>query len=303
MIFSFLHPQYLFLLFLIPLALAIHFFSLNNRKKRALKFANFDSIAKIQGIDFFSKNIFALFIVLIMIFLMVLAAAGLNVQVFKKASTFSFVVAIDSSQSMEANDLSPNRLEAAKSTAIDFVNKAPLGSRIGVVSFAGNSYIDNDLSNDKMEIKNVINNIKISVFGGTDLYEAVITSTNLMEDEENKAVILLSDGQINVASVYDLVDYANKKDVIVHTIAVGTKEGGDTSYGISKLDEESLKSIAYNTKGVYFSAEDKESLSQSFLDILQLTKKKVTISLGDYLILFSVFLLIFYFFITHTRYI
>ncbi|MBU2052615.1 MAG: VWA domain-containing protein [Nanoarchaeota archaeon] len=233
---------------------------------------------------------------------MIFAVSGLTVQVFKQSSSFSFVIVIDSSESMGADDFEPNRITAAKQTAMDFVDEAPVGVRMGVVSFSGNAYIEQDISTDKIEIKNSINEIKIEGWGGTDLYEAVIASVNLLEDEDVKAIILLSDGQINVGKIEDIVDYSNKKEVIIHSIAIGTKEGGKTSYAISKLDEDTLESISYNTGGDYFLAENKETLSQSFLNILNLTRKKVSIKLSDYLMLFALSLFVLEFFLSNTRY-
>ena len=303
MIFSVSHPQYLFLLFVIPLFFLIHFFSLSNRKKGALKFANFEAIAKIRGVDFFSKNIVIFILSVLIVSLMILAISGLNFNTTKESSSFSFVIAIDSSQSMQANDFLPDRLTASKQVAKNFVDTIPYGANIGVISFSGSSYIEQDLLQDKSEVKTAIGNIELSGFGGTDLAEAIITSTNLLENEENKAVILLSDGQINVGTIEDAVDYANDNNIIVHTIAIGTKEGGQTAYAISKLDEDSLRSIAYMTGGNYSSAETKEALVESLGSILQLTKQKVSINLSNYLILLSIFFLILRFLLTNTRYI
>ncbi len=302
MIFSFSHPQYLFLLFIIPLFFMIHFYSLSNRKRVALKFANFDAIARIRGIDFFSKNITILFLNSMIALLMIFSVSGLTVQTFMESSSFSFVLAVDTSESMKADDLFPDRATVAKQTAIDFIDAAPFGVNFGVVSFSGNAYLERGMTNDKIEIKNVVNNIEVEGWGGTDLYEAVITSTKLLEDEENKAIIVLSDGQINVGKLEDIVDYAQKHDVTIHCIAVGTKEGGKTQYAISKLDEESLKTVSYNTGGKYFLAEDKETLSQSFSDIINLTNKKVSIKLSNYLVLFAIFLFVVEFFLVNTKY-
>jgi len=238
------------------------------------------------------------FIALLMIF----AVSGLTVQVSMESSSFSFVIAIDTSESMEADDLFPNRATVAKETAIDFIDATPLGVNFGVVSFSGNTYVEQEMTEDKVEIKNVINNIEVEGWGGTDLYEAVITSIKLLQDEEHKAIIVLSDGQINVGRIEHIIDYAQKNNVIIHCIAVGTKEGGKTPYAISKLDEESLMSISYNTGGNYFLAEDKETISQSFSDILKLTNKKVSIKLFNYLVLFAMFLFIVEFFLINTKY-
>lgn len=302
MMFSFLRPQYLFFLFAIPILLMIHFFSLSNRKKVALKFANFDAIARIRGIDFFSKNFFDLFLSLLIAFFLIMAISGLNVHVSKETSAFSFVIAIDNSQSMDADDFFPNRLSASKQTAIDFVNDIPFGVRIGVISFAGTSYIEQDLTEDKEIVVGAIKNIELGSFGGTNLYEAVITSSNLLKNEEHKAIILLSDGQINIGNIENTIDYANMNDVIIHSIAMGTEEGGVTGYGISKVDESSLKSVAHYTGGNFFRAQDKESLSQSFSDILNFTTKKVSIDLSNYLIIFTLIFFVIKFLFSNMRY-
>ena len=303
MIFSFSHPYYLFLLFVIPLFFFIHFFSLSNRKRTALKFANFDAIARIEGVDFFSKNIVLLFLNLFIVFSLILAISGLTFHITKQASSFSFILAVDSSRSMQADDFFPNRLTFSKQTAKDFVNTLPYGTNIGVVSFSGSSYIEQDISQDKSAVKNAIENIELSGFGGTDLYEAVITSVNLLKNEKNKAIVLLSDGQINIGTIEEAINYAKKNDILIHTIAIGTQEGGATDYSISKLDEDSLKSVAYMTQGNYFEARNGEALAESFAEILRLTKTRVSIGCFNYLILFSLILLALKFFLTNTRYI
>ena len=302
MLFSFSHPQYVFLLLIIPLFFIIYFYSLSNKKKVALKFANFEAIGRIKGIDFFSKNIIIFVLNLFLALLLVFAVSGLTIEVFKETSSFSFVIAIDASQSMEADDFYPDRISAAKQTAIDFVDNAPLGVKFGVLSFSGNTYVEQDLSDDKTEVKNSISNIKVEGWGGTDLYEAVITSSKLLSDEEYKAIILLSDGQINVGKLEDIINYAQRNDIIIHSIAIGTKEGGKTPYAISKLDEDYLMSISHNTGGSYFLAEDEDTLLQSFLEILELTNKEVSIKLSDYLIFFAIVLFVVEFFIVNTRY-
>jgi Ca-activated chloride channel family protein len=303
MIFTFNHPQYLYLLLLLPLFIIIHFFSLNNKKKIALKFANFDSIARIQGVDFFSKNVILLFLNVLIGFLLILGLSGLTMHTTMKSSSFSFVIDIDVSGSMDANDFIPTRIAAAKQTAINFVDESPFGIRMGVVSFSGSSYIEQDMTEDKNLLKGVIDRIELSGWGGTDLYEAVITSANLLENEDNKAIVLLSDGQINVGNIEEVIQYSQKKDIIIHAIAMGTPTGGITNYStISKLDEDTLKSVTYNTGGKYFFVTNGEQLSQAFLSILDLTERKVAIDLTYYLILAAFFLFILVFFLSNTRY-
>jgi len=303
MMFSFSHPQYLFLLFAIPVIFVIHFLSLSNKKKNALKFANFDAIARIEGVDFFSKNIVILFFSLFIVAFLVLAISGLTFHTVRESSSFSFVLALDASQSMEATDMLPDRITVSKQTAVDFVKMAPADVRMGVLSFSGSSYMEQEITENKDEIKRAIQSIQVGGYGGTDLYEAILTSTNLLDGEETKSIILLSDGQINIGNIDDAVEYANDNDVMVHSIAIGTVEGGMTSYAVSKLDEASLKSVAYNTGGEYFNVADKDSLMSSFLDILKITKRKVSVSLFNYLLIAAIVLFMFKFFLINTRYI
>jgi len=300
--FTFSHPQYVFLLFLIPLIFFIHFWALGSRKKKSLKFANFDAIAKIEGIDFFSKNLVMLFINVLILLALVLAISGLTLHTTRESSAFAFVIAIDSSQSMEAKDLSPSRIDAAKSIASVFVDNLPAGIDVGIISFSGGSKIEKDLTQRKDELKSAISGIELSGYGGTDIYEAILTSSNLLKTESFKSIILLSDGQINVGNIDDAVEYANDNNVVVHAIGIGTKEGGETQYGISKLDEDSMKSLAYNTKGVYFPGNSNENLTRSFVDVLKLTRMKVAMPLFDYLIFLAIFLVVLEFFLSNTRY-
>ncbi len=301
MIFSFLHPEYLLLLLIIPFFFLIHLFSLENKKKFALKFANFNAISKIEGVDFFSRSIVPLFLNLLIFLLIVLSVSGFTLHVSRQSSSFSFVLTIDNSQSMLADDFSPSRLAVAKQVAKNFVDIVP-GISIGVVSFSGNSVIEQGMTQDKNEIKSAIDNIELSGVFGTDLYEAIITSANLLKGEENKAIILLSDGQINVGTIDQAVDYAIDEDVIIHTIAMGTKGGGRTDYSISKLDEDSLRSISYMTGGNYSTVETQQALTQSFAEILKITKKRVSIDTSGYLILIAIILFAIKFFLDNTKY-
>ena len=299
---TFAYPVYLFFLFLIPLLFLIHIVTLESGKRDALKFANFEAIARIRGIDFFSKNITILFLSMFLLFLLVMSVSGLTLHTQLSASSFSFVLVVDSSQSMEADDMFPNRLSVAKEVAMNFVDFSPMTTKFGVVSFSGNSFIEQDLTDNKRNVKSAIENIDVDSFGGTDFYEAVITSTNLLIKEKSRAIILLSDGQINVGSIDKMIKYANDNNIIIYTIAIGTVDGGKTAYGVSKLDEEVLRALSYNTGGEFFQAESKEELLGSFEDVMNIAERKVSINLSDYLIIFVIVLFVFEYFLINTKY-
>jgi len=300
--FSFTKPAYLILLIIIPLIILLHFLTLKRKRSHALKFANFEAIAKIKGIDLISKNVSILILTALISTLLVLSLAGLALHQEVEASSFSFIIAIDSSSSMEANDIQPTRLDVAKETAALFVNQVTPGSKVGIISFSGNSLIETDLTGDTILIKQSINRIRLSSIGGTDLHEAVLTSSNLLKGEDAKSVILLSDGRINVGTVDDVILIANKNDIVVHTIGIGTLEGGQTRYAMSKLDEDSLTAIAYNTGGKYFRAQNTAQLQDAFNDILDFKTKKVSTNVSHYLLLASIFLLLLEYILINTRY-
>lgn len=299
---TFTHQKYLFLLLVIPFFILIHVLSLRSTRRKALSFANFEAISRIKGIELFSKNITTLFLSVVIIFLLIFSISGLTLHTQATASSFSFVLAIDSSRSMEAKDMNPSRIEVAKQVAKEFVDASPATTRIGVVSFSGNSYINQDITENKDLVKDAINGIEISLIEGTDIYEVLITSTNLLKNEESRAIILLSDGQLNVGELDKAVQYANDNDVFIHTIVVGTKEGGKTTFGVSKVDEDALKALSYNTEGEFFNATNKATLSDSFNKALKLTKKKVSVELAPYLLLTSLVLFLVEYFLINMKY-
>ena len=299
---SFVNPSYLIFLLLIPLFILFHIISLKTTKTTALKFANFDAIARIRGIDFFSKNLLILFLSIVVVFLFVMALAGLTVSIEVNASSYSFVIAIDTSQSMEANDIIPNRLEAAKSAARNFIDILPFGTQVGVISFSGNALIESDITETRINAKSAISDIEISDISGTDIYEAVITGSNMLKGEETGAVILLSDGQSNVADPEQIISYAKRNNVVIYAIAIGTEEGGAASYGVSKVDEEFLKSLAYNTDGQFFMATSEEELINSFASAITTTKRNARISLRDYLLIAGIILFALEYVLINSRY-
>jgi len=142
----FLYPKLLYLLLLVPFFVFIYFAGMMYGKKKALPFSNFEAMERFYDIEFFSKNFFALYINFgrILIFIKFLFV-GLVYWGFSFVclilSTFSYVIAIDSSSSMSSNDFFPSRLEAAKSGAKKFLDSLPVGVKVGVISFSGNAVV------------------------------------------------------------------------------------------------------------------------------------------------------------------
>ncbi len=298
----FAQPAYLALLLFIPIIILIHFISIKITKKRTLKFANFNALSRITGLDLYSKNVTILALTCIIVVLSVLALAGTTMVITKTVSKFSFVIAIDSSQSMGANDFYPTRLDAAKNTALSFLDSLPFGTKVGILSFAGSSVIEQTVTDDKGLLRAAIININISDVGGTDIYEPVVTGVNLLVNEDTKALIILSDGQINTGSLEYAANYANRYHAIINTISIGTRQGGQTSYGLSQVDEQSLQYLAYNTGGNYSTAENSDKLAQAFQNALNQKQAVVPIDVSKYLLLIALLLFLIEYILINTRY-
>tara|TARA_Y100000310_G_scaffold340066_1_gene434656 strand:+ start:7239 stop:8111 length:873 start_codon:yes stop_codon:yes gene_type:complete len=275
----------------------LHFIAVKTTEKRALQFANYEAISRVTGQKIFSKNITVLFIRVSILVVIILALTGTTLISTGRSSDFDFVLAIDASSSMAADDFNPNRLEAAKEAANEFIDLISAQTNIGLITFSGTSFIETELTNDLSKVRNLIRGIEIKRVGGTDLGESIITSSNLLLKSENaKIVILLTDGQSNVGvPLKEAIDYANQNEIIIHTIGVATEEGG-TLPGLEdiglRLDETSLINIASSTRGVYFRALDKDSLLAAYEEISTFTIRRISTDL-TLLFMITAFLLLF----------
>ena len=202
------------------------------------------------------------------------------------------VLCIDVSGSMTAQDLTPNRLEAAKRVAIDFVNKR-LTDRIAVVIFSGESFTQCPLTTDHAVLVSAIENIRNGLLeDGTAIGSGLSTSVERLRTSKSKSriVVLLTDGENNGG----LIDPETAKEIAkafqikVYTIGVGTDgyapQPVNTPLGVVmqqakvSIDEKQLKAIAAETGGKYFRAKNNEGLTGIYDEIDQLEKSKVEIT-------------------------
>lgn len=203
------------------------------------------------------------------------------------------MLCLDVSGSMTAQDLLPNRLEAAKTVAIDFVNRRK-NDRIGIVVFAGESFTQCPLTPDHGILINAIQNIHSGLLlDGTAIGDGLGTAVDRLRSSKvkSKIVVLLTDGENNGG----LIDPKTAKEIAksfgikVYTIGVGSTEGEanrptQTPMGVQmqkikvSIDEKLLKQIAIETGGKYFRAKDNEGLANIYTTIDTLEKSKVEIS-------------------------
>ena len=263
-------PVYLWLLFIVPILIIIHFLTLKVTTRKAIKFANFEIIERITEGQSLSKNYFLLIIRILILLLFVLALAGLTISYSGIGSDSDFALAIDASNSMLLQDLQPNRLEVAKNTAKDFVDSLSSSNLISVVSFSTVTLVENELTDVHFDLKNSINNIIAKDTGGTAIGDAIITSTNtLLQSEKPKTIILITDGRSTIGtSIDNAIEYAKLKQITIITIGIGTEEGAEFIPGVNlTLDLVSLQKISSETNGKYFRATGLESLENAYNEI------------------------------------
>lgn len=205
-----------------------------------------------------------------------------------KTQGIDIVMALDISGSMLAKDFKPDRLEAAKEVAADFIDSRP-NDRIGLVIFSGESFTQCPLTSDHAVIKNLFAGIHTGmVADGTAIGNGLATAVTRVKDSKakSKVVILLTDGVNNQGSVAPLTaaEIAKAFGVRVYTIGVGTMgkalspiamyPNGQYEYGYVdvNIDEKSLGEIAGMTGGKYFRATDNDKLREIYSEIDRLEK-------------------------------
>lgn len=302
----FTHAEYLWFLAAIPILILVHVLSLKIVRRKALSFANFEAIERVTGKTILSRNVTLLFFRLFILLLLVFSAAGTILYYVGYSSDFDFVLAIDASSSMLADDYSPNRLEVAKESALAFIDSLNSKTNVGVITFAGVTYLKQPITDNLADAKKAINEIGVEHAGGSAIGVAIQAGTNmLMESERSRVIIVLTDGQNNVGiDVDEAIVYANENAVAVHAIGVATKEGGTLSNinFISKLDEEALQHIAEKTSGKYYHAGSRQELIDSYKEIATSTRQKLQWKLGVPLMMLALMLLFLEWILQNTKY-
>lgn len=223
----FTKPVFLWLLVLIPMLIAAHFFFLKRTQVKALKFANFMALKRIAGERMVTKNITVLVIRSVVVLIMVLGLAGTSIWYDGLRNDFDYVIAIDSSSSMSARDILPTRFDAAKSAAGSFLNSLNSDSRVGLITFSGVTYVLSPLTDDFLSLGFHINSMNLSRVSGTDISGAIVTAANLFDDDERgKSIILISDGSDTVGAYLEnnvaaASQYAASRRILIHTIGLG----------------------------------------------------------------------------------
>ena len=211
----------------------------------------------------------------------------------REVEGIDIILTMDISTSMLAQDFRPNRFEAAKDVACQFVSGRE-SDNIGFVIFAAESFTQVPMTTDKAAIVNAIQTIEMgSLEDGTAIGDGIATSINRIKEgkAKSKSIILLTDGSNNTGVVAPLTaaDIAKEKGIKIYTIGVGSNGSalypvGTNMYGRMEyqrlpvvIDEATLKNIAKTTGGKYFRATNKNVLKEVFKEIDALEKTQMDV--------------------------
>lgn len=291
---EFLNKELFWFLLLIPIAIVWYVFK-HNKQTAELK------ISSIKGFknssSFWSKLRHLLFVfrLLALGLLITALARPRTVDVSTKTKTtrgIDIVMSIDVSASMLAKDLRPNRLEALKNVAADFIDGRP-NDRIGLVEYAGEAYTKTPITSDKSIVQRSLRDIKYNTIieGGTAIGMGLATSVNRLKDSraKSKVIILLTDGVNNSGFIDPKIasELAVEYGIKVYTIGLGTNgmalspiainPNGTFRYGRQQveIDEELLEEIAEATGGKYFRATNNKKLADIYKEINKLEKTEI----------------------------
>lgn len=292
---AFMHPHFLWLLLVIPIAVFWHYITIKQQHP-ALKISTTEGFSIPKSWVMKCRPFLFLLKIVALGFVIIALARPRNTQ--KSSYTDSkngidIIIATDVSGSMLATDFKPNRLEAIKKVAETFIKKRT-NDRIGLVVYAGESYTRTPVTSDKTMLLQSLKEVQYNgliLQDGTAIGIGLGTAINRIKNSKakSKIIILLTDGVNNVGSLDPIsaAEIAKDYGIKVYTVGVGTN--GMANFPVAKdsngnivfqpqkveIDEKILQEIAAITKGKYFRATDNNKLEAIYDEIDGLEKSKI----------------------------
>jgi Ca-activated chloride channel homolog len=290
---TFANPHFLILLVLLVPIIAWYIYQYK-KTHATLQISNLESIAKVsKGLKTKMRHVLFVLRMLVFVLLVIIIARPQSHNQWDDVSTegIDIIISLDISGSMLSMDFTPNRLEAAKAVATEFITGRP-NDRIGLVVFSGESFTQCPLTTDHAAVINLFNGIQNGMIkDGTAIGDGLANAISRIKDSEakSKVIILLTDGINNAGAVSPVTaaQIAQTFGIRVYTIGVGKMGTApypfQTPYGIRvqdvkvEIDESILKQIAQTTGGEYYRATNNEKLRQIYNTIDTLEKTKFSV--------------------------
>jgi Ca-activated chloride channel homolog len=290
---TFAQPYFLLLLILIPLLVAWYVWR-RDRNIASLTISGNQQLADFKKSfrHILRHILFVLRIVMLIVIILILARPQ-STDRWQNVTTegIDIMLVVDISGSMLARDFKPDRIEAAKNVATEFISGRTY-DRLGLVVFSGESFTQCPLTTDHATLINLLREIKSGMIeDGTAIGMGIATAVNRLKDSdaESKVIILLTDGVNNRGAIDPLTaaDLASTFNIKVYTIGVGSMGTApypvQTPFGTQlrnvevEIDEDVLKEISARTGGNYFRATDNTTLLNIYREIDQLEKTKIDV--------------------------
>ena len=316
---EFLYPNFLFAI--IAFLVLIIFKKLFSRKSSSLQISNYNRLKNFFGYQGKLKISFINILFIISVILLIIGIARPRISSIDETITvevIDIILVLDTSSSMLAEDFKPNRLEAVKDAAQEFISNRN-GDRIGLLVFGKETFIQCPLTIDYNVLNSLLSEVTVMEpkYDGTAIGVAIASGVNRLRnsDSKSKVIILLSDGSNNAGSIDPIsaAKIAKEYGVKVYTIGAGTRQSitqiPGRGFVRNEIDEDTLMGIANVTNARYFRAIDKSSLTGIYSEIDKLEKSEISVSYfssfqeiyiwfilsGFILIMLSEFLKIYYF--------
>ena len=291
---TFLNPEFFWLFLLIPVVIAWQIWK-RKEQTATLKISSLKGFKKTKSVLTKLKPMLFVFRLLALSSLIIAMARPRTVDVSSKTKTtkgIDIVMSVDVSGSMLAKDFKPNRMEALKEVAENFVKGRP-NDRIGLVVYASEAYTKSPVTSDKAVVMDAIRSIKYDnvLQDGTGIGMGLTTAINRLKDSKakSKIVILMTDGVNNAGFIEPQTasDIAQQYGIKVYTIGIGSNGMADFPYAIApngqflfrmmkvEIDEALLRSIAKNTGGKYFRAYSNQKLESIYNEINKLETTEI----------------------------
>ena len=291
---TFLNPEFFWLFLLIPLAV-IWLFYKRNQQVATLKISSIKGFQGGTSLLARLKPYLSVLRLVALSSLIIALARPRTVDISNRTKTtkgIDIVMAVDVSGSMLAKDLKPNRMEALKRVAADFVQERP-NDRIGLVVYASEAYTKTPVTSDKAIVEEAIKSIKYDnvLQDGTGIGMGLATAVNRLKDSKakSKIVILLTDGVNNAGFIEPetAADIAKQYGIKVYTIGLGSNGMAESPYALGangqllfqmmkvEIDEQLMKNIARKTDGKYFRATSNDKLVEIYNEINKLETTEI----------------------------
>ena len=294
--FRFAHPEALYLLLLLPLIVVLLMYFDHRRKKSLALFGEKGLVEHLMP-DYSSARAKVkawLFVIAFALQVLVVAGPqfGSRLETVKR-SGIEIMIAMDVSNSMNAQDVSPSRLETAKMAVARLVDKM-VDDKLGLVVFAGRSYVQLPITSDYPSAKMFLQTVTTGMVPvqGTAIGTAIKTCMNSFSQQEdvNRAIIVITDGENHEDDAVKAASEAAQAGIKVYTVGMGTSKGApvptvagqnsnfikdkDGNVVISKIDEVALAQVAQAGGGAYIPANNIRNGINSLLDELNSIEKK-----------------------------